>query len=132
MTSATATARSATITAKKILFSFDINKEAVKELFSAVANYPGVKAVGISHLALSSVASAPDLIKDLSDILSVKKDGEWMSGQCGIETGSPRLIRQLMAGKAKPFEPEEWPQVVINAFQTLSDNNWVPCATLII
>ena len=111
---------------------FEVNKEAVKELFSTVANYPGVKAVGISHFALASVASAPDLIKDLSEILDEKKDGEWVSGQCGIETGSPRLIRQLMAGKAKPFEPEQWPQVVVDAFQTLSDNNWVPCATLII
>jgi radical SAM superfamily enzyme YgiQ (UPF0313 family) len=37
-----------------------------------------------------------------------------------------------MAGKAKPFEPEQWPQVVVDAFQILSDNNWVPCATLII
>jgi radical SAM superfamily enzyme YgiQ (UPF0313 family) len=111
---------------------YEINKEAVKELFSTVYHYPGVKVVGISHFALASVASAPDLIKDLSEILEVKKDGEWMSGQCGIETGSPRLIRQLMAGKAKPFEPEQWPQVVVDAFQTLNDNNWVPCATLII
>ena len=112
--------------------SFEVNKEAVKELFSTVYNYPGVKAVGISHFALASVASAPDLIGDLPDILEVKKDGEWLSGQCGIETGSPRLISQLMAGKAKPFEPEQWSQVVADAFQTLSDNNWVPCATLII
>jgi radical SAM superfamily enzyme YgiQ (UPF0313 family) len=111
---------------------FEVNAEAVRELFSTVAQHPGVEAVGISHFALSSVASAPELIKDLSDILAVKRDGEWMSGQCGIETGSPRLIRELMAGKAKPFAPEQWPEVVVNAFQTLSDNNWVPCATLII
>jgi radical SAM superfamily enzyme YgiQ (UPF0313 family) len=32
----------------------------------------------------------------------------------------------------KPFEPEDWPQVVVDAFQVLSDNFWVPVATLII
>ena len=110
----------------------DVNEEAVKELFDKVYHYPGVKAVGISHFALSSVASAPNLIPDLSKIIDVKPDGEWMSGQCGIETGSPRLIRELMAGKAKPFDPEEWPDVVLKAFQILKDANWVPCATLII
>jgi radical SAM superfamily enzyme YgiQ (UPF0313 family) len=110
----------------------EVNEPAVKELFDKVYHYPGVKAVGISHFALSSVASAPNLIPDLSRIIDVRKDGEWMSGQCGIETGSPRLIRELMAGKAKPFDPEQWPEVVVNAFQILSDNNWVPCATLII
>lgn len=104
----------------------------MKELFDTVYHYPGVKSVGISHFALSSVASAPDLLKDLSSILEVKKADEWISGQCGIETGSPRLIRELMVGKAKPFTPEQWPDVVVNAFQILSDNYWVPCATLII
>jgi radical SAM superfamily enzyme YgiQ (UPF0313 family) len=111
---------------------FQINEPAVRELFSTVYHYPGVTSVGISHFALSSVASAPNLIRDLSQILDVKKDGDWFSGQCGIETGSPRLIGELMAGKAKPFTPEQWPQVVVDAFQILSDNNWVPCATLII
>jgi radical SAM superfamily enzyme YgiQ (UPF0313 family) len=104
----------------------------VIELFSKVANYPGVKNVGISHFALSSVESAPGLIEELSEILKLKTIGQWMSGQCGIETASPKLIGQLMAGKAKPFMPEQWPKVVENAFQTLNDNNWVPCATIIL
>ncbi len=111
---------------------FEINKPAVLELFDRVYHHPGVKAVAISHFALSSVVSAPDLIKDLSAIMEVEEDGEWMSGQCGIETGSPKLIRNLMAGKAKPFAPEEWPKVVEDAFHILNQNNWVPLSTLII
>jgi radical SAM superfamily enzyme YgiQ (UPF0313 family) len=111
---------------------FEVNEEAVKELFGRVAHHPGVDAVGLSHFALSSVASAPNLIHDLSEVIGVKRDGDWMSGQCGIETGSPRLIGELMAGKAKPFDPEEWPEVVVKAFKLLNDSNWVPCATLII
>lgn len=111
---------------------FEVNKPAVKELFATVYNHPGVEGVAISHFALSSVASAPDLIEDLSNILEVDKGDEWMSGQTGLETGSPRLIKELMAGKATPFKPEQWPQVVVDAFQILSDHNWVPMATLII
>ena len=111
---------------------FEVNEPAVKELFDRVYHYPGVKCVGISHLALSSVASAPNLIRDLSQILDVKPDGEWMSGQTGIETASPKLIRTLMAGKAKPFTPEQWPDVVQTGFKLLTESNWVPCATLII
>jgi radical SAM superfamily enzyme YgiQ (UPF0313 family) len=113
---------------------FEINEAAVKELFSTVYHHPGVTSVGISHFALSSVASAPNLIKDLSEILEagVKGENSWISGQCGIETGSPKLIRNLMAGKAKPFAPEEWPRVVEDAFHILKENDWVPVATLII
>ena len=110
----------------------EVNKEAVINLFKTVKNYPGVDSVGISHFAPSSVASAPDLIEEISNILDAGKDGGWLSGQTGIETGSPRLIRDHMMGKCKPFNPEDWPHVVINAFEVLSENFWVPCATLII
>ncbi len=110
---------------------FQINREAVAGLFRTVKNYPGVESVGISHFALSSVAAAPDLIEELSSILDVRKDS-WMSGQTGVETGSPRMIKKHMSGKCKPFKPEDWPSMVVEAFEILAENNWVPCATLII
>ncbi|MBE0511800.1 B12-binding domain-containing radical SAM protein [Candidatus Bathyarchaeota archaeon] len=110
----------------------EVNKEAVIDLFKTVRSYPGVNAVGVSHFALSSVASAPDVVEEISNILEAGKDGGWLSGQTGIETGSPRLIKAHMKGKCKPFNPEDWPQVVIDAFDILSRNCWVPCATLII
>jgi len=110
----------------------EINKEAVINLFKTVRSYPGVDSVAFSHFALSSVASAPDLIEEISTILDAGKDGGWLSGQTGIETGSPRLIKEHMMGKCKPFNPEDWPQVVLEAFEILSKASWVPCATLII
>jgi len=108
-----------------------INKEAVIELFKTLKNYPGVESVGISHFALSSVAVAPDLIEELSSILGADKDS-WVSGQTGVETGSPRMIRKHMKGKCKPFQPEDWPSMVVEAFEILAENRWVPCSTLII
>jgi radical SAM superfamily enzyme YgiQ (UPF0313 family) len=108
----------------------EVNKEATVELFKAVRKHPGVTAVGISHFALSSVASAPDLVEGISRALDVNEDIP-MGGQTGIETGSPSLIKEHMAGKCKPFKPEDWPEVVVNAFEILSENYWNPCATLI-
>ena len=110
----------------------DVNKHAVVDLFKTVKNYPGVNAVGISHFALSSVASAPDVVEEISSILDPGKSVEWLSGQTGLETGSPALIKNHMIGKCRPFNTEDWPQVVIDAFEILSRNRWVPCATLII
>jgi len=110
-----------------------VNKEAVISLFRTVRNHPGVDSIAISHFALSSVASAPEVIEELSRILELGGEhGNWLGGQTGLETGSPRLIRAHMMGKCKPFNPEDWPQVVVDAFQILSENFWVPVATLII
>ena len=85
----------------------------------------------MSHFALASVASAPDVIEEISNILEVDEN-HWLGVQTGIETGSPELIRRHMLGKCKPFRPEDWPQTVYNAFEILARNYWVPCATLIL
>jgi radical SAM superfamily enzyme YgiQ (UPF0313 family) len=109
----------------------EVNEKAVIELFKKVRTCPGVDSVAMSHFALSSVASAPDAVEEISNILGAGS-GKWLSGQTGLETGSPRLVELNMKGKCKPFEPKDWPQVVINAFEIMAKNYWIPCATLII
>lgn len=109
----------------------EINKHAVIDLFRSVKNYPGVKNVGISHFALASVVSAPDLVEEISSILNLSSS-HWLSGQTGIETGSPRIMDIHMRGKCKPYSPNDWPDLVVRAFEILNENNWIPCATLIL
>jgi radical SAM superfamily enzyme YgiQ (UPF0313 family) len=41
-------------------------------------------------------------------------------------------MRKYMAGKPLPFRPEEWRELVPQAFGILNDNNWFPLATLIV
>jgi radical SAM superfamily enzyme YgiQ (UPF0313 family) len=94
---------------------FDVNKEAVTNLFQQIHDYPGVDSVAMSHFALSSVASAPEVVEEVSNILGANKK-ERLTGQTGIETGSPKIIKDGMKGKCKPFKPEEWPEVVVDAF----------------
>jgi len=111
---------------------FEPNRDEVIKLFKSVMEFPGVNSIGVSHFSLSSIVSAPDLLEEISIITGIGKDRGWSGVQTGIETGSPRLIRKLMSGKCKPFSPEAWPQVVIEAFEIMSENSWVPCATVIL
>jgi radical SAM superfamily enzyme YgiQ (UPF0313 family) len=77
------------------------------------------------------------MIRELAEILIEKS---WYSfgkkpiitAETGIETGSPRLMKKYMAGKMLPYQPEQWQDVVTNAFGILNDNDWYPLATLII
>ena len=108
-----------------------INEEAVIALFRTVCNYPGVEGPSISHFSLSSVAAAPEVVEEISNIMRLKKREVWLGGQTGIETGSPKLMKMHMCGKCKPFRPEEWPDVVVEAFDILSKSSWIPAATLI-
>jgi radical SAM superfamily enzyme YgiQ (UPF0313 family) len=113
------------------------NREAVVKLVSSVAKQPGVRSIQAAHMSLAPIWHDPLMIKQLAEVLIEKS---WYSfgkkpiitAETGIETGSPRLMKKYMAGKMLPFKPEQWQDVVTNAFGILNDNDWYPLATLII
>lgn len=106
------------------------NQHSVEELFKAVLNTEGVRQVNVSHGAFSSILAAPTLLPNLSELMHLDR-WNWRGYQVGLETGSPRLLKNHMAGKCKPFKPEEWPEVVKQATGISNDANWLPVATLI-
>jgi len=105
------------------------NKEKVAILFEEVVKH--TENVGISHLALSSALAQPTLLDEVSRITGASSGDRHMYCQTGIETGSPELVSKHMKGKAKPFTPEKWPEVVRESVKLLADNNWIPCGTLV-
>ena len=117
--------------------SFIPNREAVLKLVKSVANFPGVKAVQPSHMSLAPVVHDPGMVREIAEVLI---DYNWyyhvkkpiVTAETGIETGSVRLMRKYMVGKPLPFKPEQWKEVVTQAFGILNDNSWYPLATLII
>lgn len=113
------------------------NEEAVFKLVQSVASFPTVKGIQTSHMSLAPVVARPNMIKDLAQILIehpwYSHDGKpIITGETGIETGSVRLMKKYMAGKMLPYKPEQWPEVVEQAFGILNDNDWYPLATLIV
>jgi radical SAM superfamily enzyme YgiQ (UPF0313 family) len=113
------------------------NREAVLDLVKSVASCPGVKAIQPTHTSLAPAVCYPDMIEEVAEILI---DYPWyrlgkkpfVTSEVGIETGSTRLMRRYMSGKMLPFKPEEWKQIVNEAFGIMNDNDWYPLATLII
>jgi radical SAM superfamily enzyme YgiQ (UPF0313 family) len=119
------------------------NRKALLDLYSSVANYPGVKWVTLSHATMAPAVVDPMLIQELSGMLldkspirmpavSTHPEGRTLNPLIGLETGSPRLARKIMAGKALPFDVGHWPSIVINGLEVLNRNNWFPVMTLIV
>jgi radical SAM superfamily enzyme YgiQ (UPF0313 family) len=109
-----------------------VNSRAVVELFDRVSHVPGVKWVTASHASLSSAMSSPEAVERISQVLELGTEKHPTKAfQVGIETGSPKLIRKHMKGKAYPFQPKEWPQVVQDSFKLLHENHIVCCSTII-
>jgi radical SAM superfamily enzyme YgiQ (UPF0313 family) len=106
-------------------------KEKVIELFGKVAQVPGLTNLGLSHLALATIYHNPDLLSEVSEILSTLPEQPFNGVQIGVETGSPRLMGEFMRGKCAPAPPEAWPEIVEQGLGMLHDHNWVPACTLI-
>ncbi len=117
--------------------TFVPNEETVVKLVKSVASVPNVKAIQPSHMSLAPVVCKPNMIKKVAEVLL---EHSWynyngkpiVTGETGIETGSVRLMRKYMSGKMLPYKPEQWQEIVTQAFGILNDNDWYPLATLIV
>jgi radical SAM superfamily enzyme YgiQ (UPF0313 family) len=117
--------------------TFIPNKEAVLKLVKSVAAYPGVKAIQPAHMSLAPIVHSPQMVKELAEVLIQCRwyrhgNKPIVTSETGLETGSVRLMRKFMAGKMLPFKPEQWPEIVAQAFGILNDNDWYPLGTLIV
>jgi len=119
------------------------NRTELLDLYRSIAEYPGVEQVTLSHSTIAPALVDPDLIRELSDILldkspirlravSTHPEHRALAPLIGIETGSPRIAKKIMAGKALPFDIKDWPHIVLNGLEVLNRNNWFPVCTLII
>ncbi|HSR66715.1 MAG TPA: radical SAM protein [Acidobacteriota bacterium] len=119
------------------------NREALIDLFTEVVETPGVEQHALSHSTIAPAVVDPVLIKRLSDILLDKSpitiprvsshpEGRALVSLIGLETGSVRMAKKLMPGKAVPFKIDYWPSVVLEGLRVLNENNWFPMFTLMV
>ncbi|MEX2059638.1 MAG: radical SAM protein, partial [Nitrosopumilaceae archaeon] len=105
------------------------NREALVELFTAIMS-TGVKHTNPTHGTLAGAIADEKLLPKLSKIIKAGP-GNFIGVQCGLETGSSRLIEKYADRKLAPYKPEEWHWLVKEAVKTLNENYWVPAFTLI-
>jgi radical SAM superfamily enzyme YgiQ (UPF0313 family) len=119
------------------------NRAALIDLYREMAAVPGVKHILLSHCTMAPAVVDPELIRELSAILLDKSpirvpavsshpEGRILSPLIGVETGSVRIAKKIMAGKALPFDIKYWPSIVLEGLRILNSNNWFPVMTFIV
>jgi Radical SAM superfamily len=120
---------------------FAANIPALKRLFESVLAVEGIKYLGLTHGTMAPIVAEPNLIPELQlavdhsvfkHALSTHPEKRYQSLFIGMETGSPRLFKELMKGKGYPFRPEQWPDVILKGMEILNRNNWFPLCTWIL
>jgi radical SAM superfamily enzyme YgiQ (UPF0313 family) len=107
------------------------NSDAILDLWKGLKSL-GANFVGTTHMTLSAVASSPDLIRKISEINGMDKNGRWLATNLGVETVAPSLVKKHLGVKTKPFQTDEWGAVVREGCKIMNENHWFPALTLII
>lgn len=107
------------------------NAEKVLELNRVAKRYSNH--VVWAHASVAGIVKGErddKLMSRLSEILLA--DGQrWWGAEIGIETGSVRLAKLNMPQKAKPYDIELWPELVIEAAGIMQDVGMIPAMTVI-
>jgi hypothetical protein len=116
------------------------NREAIVKLYKSIASYPGVEHILLSHASLAPVIYDRKLLEELSPILLEKTrwtpelnksyPKRFVSVEVGIETGSVRLMKKYMKGKALPYSVDNWPELVVQGVGIMNDHDWWPLCTI--
>lgn len=119
------------------------NREALLDLYGDIVNTPGVEQHVLSHSTIAPAVVDPILIKELSKLLLPKSpihfpylsshpEKKALAPLIGLETGSVKMAKKIMASKGVPFSIDHWPSVVLEGLRVLNENNWFPAMTLIV
>jgi radical SAM superfamily enzyme YgiQ (UPF0313 family) len=101
--------------------------EKLIKLIKMVKKY--YKKINFTHISLAAVSAEPKAIPVCMELLL--QDQDFALANSGIETGSVRLLTKSMSGKMKPFEKENWPEIIHNSLGILHDNSFIPYLSLI-
>ena len=89
-----------------------------------------LKNVNISNVSIASTIKGKKTIHEMTDIMGFSEDC-MVDTIIGLETGSEKLIKRYMEGKARPFDPNNWHDLAIDAIKILNDNYWYPICSMI-
>ena len=109
-------------------------------LYKSIAAYPGVDYILLSYASIAPVIYDPTLLEELTPILIEKTKWNpntsemykqsFISVEIGIETGSVRLMKKYMKGKALPYNVDNWPELVQQGIGIMNDHDWWPLCTI--
>jgi radical SAM superfamily enzyme YgiQ (UPF0313 family) len=116
------------------------NREEIVKLYKSIASYPGVDYILLSHASFAPIIYDNKLLEELTPILIEKTKWNpetskmykkpFISVEMGIESGSVRLMKKHMRGKALPFSVDNWPELVVEAIGKMNDHDWWPLCTI--
>jgi radical SAM superfamily enzyme YgiQ (UPF0313 family) len=110
----------------------EVNHRALINLFDSILKIKDyeITRINTSDVSFAAVKKGKKTCEQISDMLGLSKECP-MDTIIGLETGSERLMKEHMDGKAKPYSLDKWHELVKEGTNILNDNYWYPVLSLI-
>ena len=110
-----------------------VNFEALRSLLEGMGLVGGLRFMQIDHANVSSVLQlSVDELRELRRLLRFERDAKYLWVNMGIETASPRLLRSVSPGKAAPFDPDNWEEMVLEAAARMDEAGFFPIFSVVL
>jgi len=105
----------------------------VLALYESIAKLPNLRLVQLDHVNITSVACVSDtMLKQIHDAVALHKPNNWVWVNAGMETASIKLLRQIAPAKTKPFDINEWPNLIRRTVGRLNDAGFFPFLSIVL
>jgi radical SAM superfamily enzyme YgiQ (UPF0313 family) len=111
----------------------EVNHNAIVDLMHSVTQLTqkySVSRINFSNISIASTIKGKKTCEQVSDILGLTEEYP-VDTIVGVETGSERLIKKYMERKTKPYNPDNWRELVKEGIDILNDNHWHPLCNFI-
>lgn len=106
----------------------ETNHQAVVDLFRNIKD-AGVEEIYFPHVSSPAVKDSPETVMEISSIAEYDRyRGE--IPVVGLESGSTRIIEKYMRGKAFPWRPSDWGDIIVDSAGIMNDAYITPCFTM--
>ena len=108
------------------------NMDKLIALHKLVKSY--YKTIAWSHTTLGGFLYGETKYKMGTKLAEIIEDEnqDWWGAEVGLETGSRRLAKMIMPGKAAPYKIEDWWTVVTEGLSAMHEVKLIPAVTMII
>lgn len=112
----------------------EVNQKAIINLMKSIDKIRekyDISSINISDVSIASTIKGKKACEKTSEIFGFSKEHP-LYIITGVETGSEIIIKKYMEGKPKPFNPNNWYELVKEGINILNDNYWYPVCSLMI
>lgn len=111
----------------------EVNHKKLIDLMTDISNLKEdyeVRRINFSNVSIASVIKGKKSLEEMKDLMGFSKECP-VDTVLGLETGSEKLIKTHMIGKVKPYNPDNWTELVKEGINILNDNFWYPICNMI-